>query len=217
MSQSIIQDPKTHELLASIDREVAQSSRDAGCPLCSGKLDRSNFKRKPRGVTGASEQVYQIRESFCCRIDGCRKRMTPRSVRFLGRRVYVAVVVVLVTAMQQGVTPKRAARLEAELGISLRTLRRWRSWWLDSFPSGDFWQSARSRFSGPMGLVDESQLPASLLKRFSGPNEDTRLVKLLCFLACVPASVMGSSSAQIEGRSGSAEDAILAGGQRRDT
>ncbi|MCP4202278.1 MAG: helix-turn-helix domain-containing protein [bacterium] len=216
MSQSIIQDPKTHELLASIDREVAQSARDAGCPPCGGKLDRSNYKRKPRGVSGASEKAYEIRESFCCRIEGCRKRMTPRSVRFLGRRVYVAVVVVLVTAMQQGVTPKRAARLEAELGISRRTLRRWRSWWLESFPSGDFWQSARGRFA-VRSPIDESRLPASLLERFPGPNEDVRLVKLLCFLACVPASVMASSSAQIAGRSGSAEDAILAGGQRRDT
>lgn len=213
MCQSIVQDPKTHELLAYIDRERAQTVQAAGCPLCESKLDRSNYKRKPRGVAGASEEIYQVRESFCCRKEGCRTRQTPQSVRFLGRRVYVAVVVVLMTAMRQGVSKKRAARLEVELGVSKRTLRRWRSWWLETFPSSDFWTGARGRFRHP---VDESRLPVSLLERFPGANEDARLVRMLCFLACVPASVMALSG-QIEGRSGSAEDALLAGGNRRDT
>ncbi|NLS97786.1 MAG: hypothetical protein GXX96_37065 [Planctomycetaceae bacterium] len=37
--------------------------------------------------------------------DGCRKRTTPLSVRFLGRKVYLGAVVVLVAAMRQGPSP----------------------------------------------------------------------------------------------------------------
>lgn len=207
MYQSVVQDPKTHQLLAHIDRELAQSVQDAGCPLCGDKLDRSNYKRKPRGITGADERAYQARESFCCRRQGCRKRQTPKSVRFLDQRVYVAVVVVLVTAMRHGADKKRAARLEQELGVSQWTLRRWRRWWLERFPSSDFWRGARGRFRHP---VDESRLPASLLEQFFGPDEDARLVQLLCFLASVPPAVM-LSSAQIEGGEGSAEDASWQG------
>lgn len=213
MSQSIVQNAKTHELLANIDHELAQTTQAGGCPHCGGKLDRSNYKRKPRGVASASEKGYQIRESFCCRIRGCRKRQTPKSVRFLGRHVYVAVIVVLVTAMQQGVSQKRAVRLQEELGVSLRTLRRWRSWWLERFPSKDFWRRARGRFRHP---VEETQLPASLLQRFPGPGKDAQVVQLLCFLACVPASVMASSK-QIKGRCRSAEDAYLARNRTRGT
>jgi hypothetical protein len=48
--------------------------------------------------------------SLCCSRDGCRRRMTPPSVRFLGRRVYLGAVLVLVSAMQQGSLPGRRVR-----------------------------------------------------------------------------------------------------------
>jgi hypothetical protein len=44
-------------------------------------------------------------------------------VRFLGRRVYLGAVVVLVTAMQAGITPARAQHLHDLLGVSRRTLQ----------------------------------------------------------------------------------------------
>jgi hypothetical protein len=37
-------------------------------------------------------------------VDGCRSRTTPPSLRFLGRKVYLATIVVLVSMMQYGVT-----------------------------------------------------------------------------------------------------------------
>ena len=44
-------------------------------------------------------EEYAERFSFCCAVDGCRKRATPPSLRFLGRKVYLATVVTLISAM----------------------------------------------------------------------------------------------------------------------
>ena len=49
---------------------------------------------------------------------------TPASVRFLGRRVYLAALVVLVSALAQGLTGARQRQLCQRLGPSRRTLRR---------------------------------------------------------------------------------------------
>jgi len=101
-------------------------------------------------------------------------------VRFLGRRVYLGAVVVLVCAMQSGVTPKRASRLRALLGVDRRTLERWRSWWRESFAGSSFWQGAKAHFVPPLEV---GLLPAALLERFAGGGEGARLLALLHFLA----------------------------------
>jgi hypothetical protein len=54
-------------------------------------------------------------------------------VRFLGRRVYAGLVVVLITTMIHGLKPGRVRRIRQTLQIDSRTLKRWRQWWLDSF------------------------------------------------------------------------------------
>ena len=79
----------------------------------------------------------------------------------LGRRVYLGAVVVLATAMIGGVTAIRVARLRQWLGISLRTLARWRVWWREMFVASAFWRGARGRFMPP---VMTETLPASLLE-----------------------------------------------------
>jgi predicted DNA-binding transcriptional regulator YafY len=135
--------------------------------------------------------------SFCCAVDGCRRRTTPPSVRYLGRRVYLGVVVVLVTAMTGGITATRAARLRAWLGVSVRTLKRWRVWWRETFVASPFWRGAQGRFMPP---VASAALPASLLERFTG-DERTRLLHALMFVAPV-------TTRRVEGRAGSA----MAGG-----
>jgi hypothetical protein len=64
------------------------------------------------------------------------------------------------------------------LGVSLRTLARWREWWKAAFVDSAFWKAARAFLSPP---VAESGLPLSLLERF-GPDEEERLVALLKFV-----------------------------------
>jgi hypothetical protein len=86
---------------------------------------------------------------------------------------------VLVTAMEQGLGLRRVARLHAHLGVGLRTLRRWRQWWRESFVATRFWRHARGRFMPP---VDERELPQALLERFGG-EPASQLLSLLVFLA----------------------------------
>ncbi|MCA9689808.1 MAG: hypothetical protein KC636_09375, partial [Myxococcales bacterium] len=84
---------------------------------------------------------------------------------YLGRRVYYGVVIVLVMAMSQGLTPRRVTRLRAAIGVSRQMLSRWREWWRERFVESGFWQEMRSRFLPP---VNERALPGSLLARWSG-------------------------------------------------
>jgi hypothetical protein len=119
--------------------------------------------------------------SFCCAEEGCRKRVTPASVRFLGRRVYAGLVVVLLSAMVHGLTPDRLQCLREKIGVDKRTLERWRKWWLESFPKSPFWKSARAFFAAP---PCEKTLPWSLRDAFSLEDEQT-LAKLLRFLSPV--------------------------------
>jgi hypothetical protein len=94
--------------------------------------------------------------------------------------VYFGVVVVLLTAMAHGTTPRRAAELRAQLGIDRRTLARWRHWWQEHFPTSSFWRENRARFSPP---VSADGLARALLDRFAPEGESGGVVSLLCFLA----------------------------------
>lgn len=190
-----------HELLKTLDGMQAAQTQADGCVCCDGKLDRANYRRKVRGVGRSHESAYELRDSFCCRVQGCRTRATPPSVRFLGRRVYASVVVVLLTALQHGVTEKRSALLEEKAGVSARTLQRWRTWWLTEFVQGAFWRVAQGHFVPP---VAPGRLPASLLERFPG-SEAGRLVRLLCFLAEMAPSI-SRKCAEIDGSSSYAGD-----------
>jgi hypothetical protein len=123
---------------------------------------------------------YEKRFSLCCEREGCRRRATPASVRFFGRRVYLGVTFVLVMAMSQGLGVRRAARLHAELGVGLRTLRRWRKWWLEVFVESELWRRERARFMPP---VDESELPGALIERFARDGPGEQLLALLSFVS----------------------------------
>ena len=72
------------------------------------------------------------------------------------------------------------AALRELVGVSLRTLLRWRTWWLEVFPRSGFWQGARVRFGLP---VHPSRLPASLLERFGQPGDSECALGALKFLS----------------------------------
>ena len=92
MCHALLQDLKFFRLLLRIDEELAGQTRAEGCP-CGGVLHCANYPRKPRGCPSEIVDDFDTRFSFCC--NRCRRRMTSMSVRFLGRRVYLALVVVL--------------------------------------------------------------------------------------------------------------------------
>ena len=80
-------------MLLRMDQELAQQTRACGC-ACGGVLHRGDYPRKLRGCLIEFRVDFETRFSFCCSL--CRKRTTSISVRFLGRRVYLAMAVVLV-------------------------------------------------------------------------------------------------------------------------
>ncbi|XXY46428.1 hypothetical protein WME91_41160 [Sorangium sp. So ce269] len=104
---------KFFSCLQGIDQEIARQVARAGCPWCGGPLDRSDYDRKPRGdrFIAATVELPLRRISLCCRREGCRRRRTPPSVVFLGRRVYLGAVVIVASTMARRAmtTPFRAA------------------------------------------------------------------------------------------------------------
>jgi hypothetical protein len=148
--------------LEDFDRQIAEAVAAAGCRHCGGPLHQGNYERKPRGgyVAGAGE-AFTLRHSLCCGREGCRKRALPPSLRFLGRRVYLEVVVLLASALTMALETLRAASEVA--GVPARTLRRWHGWWTEAFPRSAVWTELRARFVPPPPA--ESELPWSLLER----------------------------------------------------
>lgn len=166
---------KVLELLEKYDLEMLEKAQQGHCPFCGAPLHRGDYDRKPNGGPAHWDKRY----SLCCSSDGCRRRLTPASVRFFGRRVYVAPFFLLVSALNQGLTPARAGRLSEIFGVDRHTLTRWRQWWLEDFVRSVFWKEARARF---MPLLSELILPRSLLQAFGLPWRD-HLLAALKFLA----------------------------------
>lgn len=167
-----------YKLLRKCDDDLSKECQEAGCLKCGGRLDRADYRRKPRGGPEEAGQIEHWRDSFCCDVDGCRKRHTPPSVRFLGRKVYWGVVVVLMAAMQHGIKPARVKVLQDRLGVDRRTMERWRTWWLTTFVESVFWKEMRARF---MPIPNAKTLPWSLCEAFGITRRD-RLLDLLRFL-----------------------------------
>ena len=178
MYQALLADAKFHEQLLAFDRDLAAQRRAAGCPDCGGALHSANYRRKPRGRSAALGEEHDRRFSFCCSVDGCRDRSTPPSLRFLGPKVYIAAIVVLIAILRHGATALRMRELTEVIGVDRRTVERWRTWWRDGFTATPFWKVARAAFMPP---VDPGQLPAALIERFAGDDAD-RLVALLRFM-----------------------------------
>jgi len=119
-------------------------------------------------------EEYSRRLSFTC--GRCDARSTSPSVRFAGRRVYVAVVLML----RSPVGSTSGQQLCDQLSIPARTLKRWRTWWQEGFPATPFWQAMRARFMPPLAI---ERLPESLWERFGGDSMADRLLRALRWVA----------------------------------
>jgi len=176
----VMRDARLYALLMKFDEDVACRVQVQRCQKCGGRLDQADFPRKPRVPSWVELPAgYDERFSYSCAVEGCRKRHTPPSARYLGRRIYLGVMVVLATAMQQGLSPWRICRLREELGVSRQTLERWRTWWQEAFTQSAFWKAAKAAFSP---AVAEAGIPRTLLERFAGSDVEA-LAALLRFVA----------------------------------
>jgi hypothetical protein len=148
--------------LLAVDQDLAEETRKNAC-RCGGHLHAANYPRKPRGTPVQLPDQECLRLSFCCDRDGCRKRATPPSVRFLGPKVYLGVVVILISAMRQGPSPRRVRELSARFGADRRTIARWQVFWRERFPQTPFWKITRARL---VPIVEIVSLPYSLVDAF---------------------------------------------------
>lgn len=163
----ILTDDIFFQSLREFDHDLFLKVKANGCPHCGCPLDISNIPRKLRGL-GEKED---IRFSLCCRNDTCRKRLTPPSLRFFGRRVYPAWVFIL------------ALDFYAQLGlccqISRQTLARWKRFWKECLSeSGAFMRWARGFL--PVGWPSGDS-PGRLVSAFGFPSPDARISILKFF------------------------------------
>jgi hypothetical protein len=183
-----IAEDKFFALLEQEDARAAAAVKAVGCRHCGGRLDRADYPRKPRGGSMAAAGESLVRRiSFCCAQEGCRRRATPPSLVFLGRKVYLGIVVVVASLLAltppkpppapspsiPPPTPQGPVSLPPTASSSVpsspapppprRTVRRWLSWFQTELPRTAFWQAARGRIWPP---VVEQGLPRTLVERF---------------------------------------------------
>lgn len=152
--------------LRDLDEALFLAVKALFCPHCQGKLDTANYPRKPRGLG----ELESIRFSLCCRNDGCRHRVTPPSLRFLGQKVYSAWVVILFEFVDE---------LGLNRQIARQTLARWRNFWNDRLASDHpFMRRARSLLPP---CTPDSNLPSTFLQVFKFRNPESRIPILKFF------------------------------------
>jgi len=192
MHDRLLRDVGFWRFLLDIDGDFAKNTRKKGCS-CGGRLHAANYFRNPRGGPDGLSKECCLRLSFCCGRDGCRKRLTPPSVRFLGPKVYLLPVIFLAAAMRQGPSPRAMRELSALFGADRRTIARWQVLWQEQFPQTRFWKVERARF---VPLLDVAFLPLALLRAFF-TSDDLRgdWERLLHFLA--PITIAGGLAVAI--------------------
>lgn len=167
--------------LLAIDAETAARTRAVGCGACGGPLCVAHFERKPRGglVAAAGEEaVFTQRFSYCCAREGCRKRATPVSVRFLGRKVHLEGAIVIACALAS-VLRDQARAIRAATGIAVRTVRRWQSWWRTVFVASATWVEVRGRAP----TLEAASLPGGLVALMDGASAEEKLVRAMQLLS----------------------------------
>ena len=190
MCHDFLNDSRFYRYLFLIDQDIAADVQSDGCQYCGGVLHSACYPRKPRGIRAVLDASYETRLSFCCATEGCRRRTTPPSVRFLGRKVYLGVIIILVTALEQGLTPRRRKQLIEQLDLYPQTLSRWRKWWRETFPTSRCWLAERGNYVPP---VETKPLPDTLLGRLQGIDLKHRLCLLLRLIAPLTTTSCSSS------------------------
>lgn len=156
-------DPEFWIQLFQLDKNIAEEVQARGCPHCGKVLHYAFYPRKPRGVYRQQlDKEYELRFSFCC--SECRRRCTPPSVRFLGRKVYLGVIVVLAAAVAQGLNDQRYKKLVEHLPLSRYTLQRWLHWWQAQFPETPLWR----KLQGRVPSISQAPLPMAILDLLAG-------------------------------------------------
>lgn len=132
------------------DQCFAEQVQAKGCEHCGSPLHQAHYQRKPRGLPPElrNDEAYARRYSFCC--CRCRRRHTPVSLRFLGRRVYSAFC--LLMASFQGCFETAAIQ---QLSVPKLTLYRWQQWWNGDFKQTRVWRALTTKLQPVTRLPDD--------------------------------------------------------------
>lgn len=180
MWHELLSDEKFSAILFEVDEGLSGNERERGCSRCFGPLHRADYPRKARGLAEAVLGRFERRFSFCC--GRCRKRHTPPSVRFLGRRVYAAVAVLVGALIALAVTLSQAVRVT---GARARTVARWLGFFQGELLVTRFWDAARGSLSPPPAARG---MPATLVERFAFADCRERLLAFLKFVTPITVS-----------------------------
>lgn len=185
MYHSLLTNAIFYNSLLALDLLIAEQVKQTKCLFCHGNLHQSHYPRKPRGVPADTHADYAIRFSYCCGREGCRKRMTPPSMRFLSRKVYSSTIIFLVFLLKSKTDESKVEELNQLLGTSLsvETVRRWRNFWIKQVSQSRTWK--RAAFSQVMAQA----LPRSLLDVFQ-QNSDISLTRALTWILPLTAGVV---------------------------
>jgi hypothetical protein len=175
-------------ILCKIDKELADNAQELGCQKCGDVLHQANYPRSPIGILSQLREYYDQRFSLCCKT--CRKRVTPMSVRFFGRRWYPAPALILVSILKLGISERRLDQVKKHLGIKVSesTWKRWRRWWRDSFEFTLFWKQAK----GQLAIQPEitALISRDLLYSFDGRSLEEKVISLLKFLSPLTGGIL---------------------------
>lgn len=184
MSHNFLWNANFHFFLNSIDQELALEAQKKGCPGCGHKLHQANYPRSPVGIFPQFRNQYDARLSFCC--EECRKRITPPSVRFFGRRWYPGPLFIFISALMRRISEYALAQIKRRFGISVSesTWKRWKIWWRESFMKTLFWKQNKGLV--PQAVETQRFFPRTLLDVFKGTIEEKMcfLLKFLSPLSC---------------------------------
>jgi hypothetical protein len=176
------------ERLRAVDESIVRAVAAGACRFCGGRLHRGDYPRKPRGgALGVAVEGHDRRFSLCCSRDGCRRRATPPSVRFLGRRVYAGAVVIVASVI--ALAALSVAAMRRATGVPPRTLRRWRRWWCGPFTTTPVFVAISGRH---VPAIDRSSLPRAILERLRD-EPGARVERLLAWLAPITTALPDGS------------------------
>lgn len=178
MKSMMITDYSFYDQLLQIDIDLACEVRQKGCPYCGDVLHSANFPRCSKGLPESFGKHKVVRFSFCCSADCCRRRVTPASVRFLGRKRYISWIV-LILSFQSKRVQRGSQGLQTPLRPSARTLARWRCWWQESVPGTRFWKYARGLIPSLSAASDNC---GELIRTFSALESCRGMIQLMRFI-----------------------------------
>jgi hypothetical protein len=122
--------------------------------------------------------------------DRCRKRVTPFSVRFLGRKQHVSAMLVVCSAMLCGLRGRRLRKVREYWGVSPDLAAHWKAWW-SVLPVTAFWKKVRGGFSA---TFRENALPVSLLEVYRGAASERLTSVLRLLLPLTSSSAPGNQA-----------------------